>query len=157
MCRFVDLSRPLTYGKVRLKPHLMLVHLTVCWYRARGSQLETAVAYQQIPEWPEFDIDNARWEIPAKRMKRDTPHIVPLSRQAVEVVKALKLITGSGKLVFPGDVDKKKSMSNNTILKALERMGYKGVMTGHGFRGLASTVLHEQGLKRSILKCSLPT
>lgn len=98
-------------------------------------------------EWKEFDIENARWDIPAERMKMDAPHIVPLSRQAVEVVKALKLITGSNSLVFPGDIDKKRPMSNNTILKALERMGYKGVMTGHGFRGLASTVLHEQGFE----------
>ena len=106
-------------------------------------------------EWTEFDLDNARWDIPAKRMKMDTPHIVPLSRQAVEIVKALKLITGSGKLVFPGDLDKKKPMSNNTILKALERMGYKGVMTGHGFRGLASTVLHEQGFEEEHIEVQL--
>ncbi len=106
-------------------------------------------------EWPEFDIDNARWDIPAERMKMDTPHIVPLSRQAVEMVKALKLITGSGKLGFPGDIDKKKPMSNNTILKALERMGYKGVMTGHGFRGLANTILHEQDFDEEYLEMQL--
>jgi integrase len=106
-------------------------------------------------EWPEFDIENARWDIPAERMKMDTPHIVPLSRQAVEVVKALKLITGSGNLVFPGDINKKKPMSNNTILKALERMGYKGVMTGHGFRGLASTILHEQDFGEEYIEMQL--
>jgi integrase len=106
-------------------------------------------------EWPEFDLDNARWDIPAERMKMDTAHIVPLSRQAVEVVKALKLIAGSGKLVFPGDLDKNKPMSNNTILKALERMGYKGVMTGHGFRGLASTILHEQDFDEEYIEMQL--
>jgi integrase len=94
-------------------------------------------------EWPEFDLDNARWDIPAERMKMDTPHIVPLSRQAVEVLRALKLLTGKGKFVFPGANDKNKPMSNNTILFALYRLGYKGRMTGHGFRGLASTILHE--------------
>ncbi len=94
-------------------------------------------------EWPEFDLDNSRWDIPAERMKMDTPHIVPLSRQAVEVLRALRLLTGNGRFVFPGATDKKRPMSNNTILFALYRLGYKGRMTGHGFRGLASTILHE--------------
>ncbi|WP_049961162.1 tyrosine-type recombinase/integrase [Pseudacidobacterium ailaaui] len=55
-------------------------------------------------EWQEFDLEHARWDIPAGRMKMDTPHIVPLSRQAVEVLRALKLLTGTGRLVFPGAV-----------------------------------------------------
>ena len=96
-------------------------------------------------EWREFDRDNARWDIPAERMKMDTPHIVPLSQQAVEVLRALRLLTGHGGLVFPGANDKNKPMSNNTILFALYRLGYKRRMTGHGFRGLASTILHENG------------
>lgn len=94
-------------------------------------------------EWQEFDLDSARWDIPAARMKMATPHIVPLSRQAVEVLRALKLLTGNGRFVFPGAHDKNRPMSNNTILFALYRLGYKGRMTGHGFRGLASTILHE--------------
>jgi integrase len=77
-------------------------------------------------------------------MKMRTPHIVPLSSQAVEVLELLRTISGKGELVFPGEQDSKKPMSNMTILKALERMGYKGRMTGHGFRGIASTILHEQ-------------
>ena len=86
--------------------------------------------------WTEFDLDEARWIIPSERMKMNTPHVVPLSRQATEVLKALKLLTGNGKLVFPGANDKKKPMSNNTILYALYRLGYRDRMTGHGFRGL---------------------
>jgi integrase len=93
--------------------------------------------------WSEFDLDRARWDIPAERMKMKTPHIIPLSRQAVEVLRALKLLTGNDKLVFPGAMDKKKPMSNNTLLYALYRIGYQGRMTGHGFRGLASTILNE--------------
>jgi integrase len=93
--------------------------------------------------WTEFDLDRARWDIPAERMKMKTPHIIPLSRQAVEVLRALKLLTGNGKLVLPGAMDKKKPMSNNTLLYALYRLGYQGRMTGHGFRGLASTILNE--------------
>jgi integrase len=76
-------------------------------------------------------------------MKMDTPHIVPLSQQSVAVLRALSLLTGNRRLVFPGAHDKEKPMSNNTILFALYRLGYKGRMTGHGFRGLASTILHE--------------
>lgn len=82
-------------------------------------------------EWPEFDLDNARWDIPAERMKMDTSHIVPLSRQALEVLRALRLLTGHGWLVCPGANDPKKAMSNNTILFTLYRLGYKGRMTGH--------------------------
>lgn len=95
--------------------------------------------------WDEFDLENARWDIPAERMKMKSPHIVLLSRQAVTLLQMLHTLTGHRDLLFPGERDFKKPMSNNTILKALERMGYKGRMTGHGFRGIASTILHEQG------------
>lgn len=95
--------------------------------------------------WAEFDLEAARWDIPAERMKMRTPHIVPLSKQALDVLDTLQTLTGKSAWLFPGDRSSKKPMSNNTILKALERMGYKGRMTGHGFRGLASTILHEQG------------
>ncbi len=95
--------------------------------------------------WSEFDMKEARWDIPAERMKMKTPHIVPLSVQARKVLERLKEISYDRDLVFPGDVNPDKPMSNNTILFALYRMGYRGRMTGHGFRGVASTLLHEQG------------
>jgi integrase len=96
-------------------------------------------------KWSEFNLKAARWDIPAERMKMRTPHIVPLTKQALEVLVMLRELPGNSEWVFPGDRNNRKSMSNNTILKGLERMGYKGRMTGHGFRGLASTILHEQG------------
>jgi integrase len=96
-------------------------------------------------KWTEFDLENARWDIPAERMKMRTPHIVPLATQASEVLEMLRELTGNGDWLFPGDFNAAQPMSNNTILAALKRMGYKGRMTGHGFRGLASTILHEQG------------
>jgi integrase len=105
--------------------------------------------------WSEFDLDEARWTIPAERMKMNTPHIVPLSRQAVEVLRALKLLTGNGRFVFPGALDKKKPMSNNTILYALYRLGYRNRMTGHGFRGLASTILNEKGFEEAHIELQL--
>lgn len=95
--------------------------------------------------WEEFDLDGARWDIPAERMKMKTPHIVPLSPQVVTLLRSLHTLTGHSALLFPGERDHEKPMSNNTILGALDRMGYKGRMTGHGFRGIASTLLHEQG------------
>jgi integrase len=95
--------------------------------------------------WHEFDTKAARWNIPAERMKMKTPHIVPLSKQAIEVLEKLRKISFDRELVFPGDVNPGKAMSNNTLLFALYRMGHRGRMTGHGFRGVASTILHEEG------------
>lgn len=105
--------------------------------------------------WSEFDLDEARWTIPAERMKMKTPHIVPLSRQAVEVLRALKQITGNGPFVFAGARDKKKPISNNTILYALYRLGYRDRMTGHGFRGLASTILNEHEFDEAHIELQL--
>jgi integrase len=105
--------------------------------------------------WKEFDFEAGRWAIPAARMKMKTPHIVPLSTQTVEVLELLRTISGNRELVFPGEQDATKPMSNMTILKALERMGYKGRMTGHGFRGLASTILHEQGYNHDHIELQL--
>jgi integrase len=104
--------------------------------------------------WSEFDLDGARWDIPAERMKMRTPHIVPLSRQVVEILRLLYDLTGQNELVFPGRKPN-QPMSNMTILKGLERMGYKGKHTGHGFRGLASTLLHEQGYNHDHIELQL--
>lgn len=95
--------------------------------------------------WSEFDLKAERWNIPAERMKMETLHIVPLSRQAKAVLEELRTVSGKGELVFPGDLNPNGPMSNYTILHALYRMGYRSRMTGHGFRGVASTILHEQG------------
>jgi integrase len=106
-------------------------------------------------KWAEFDLENARWDIPAERMKMKTPHIVPLSEQAVEVLRVLQTVTGHSALLFPGERDHEKPMSNNTILAALKRMGYAGRMTGHGFRGIASTMLHEMGYRNEHIELQL--
>lgn len=105
--------------------------------------------------WCEFDLEARRWDIPAERMKMRLPHIVPLSTQAVELLEVLREVTGHGELLFPGERDHAKPMSNNTILGALERMGYKYRMTGHGYRGLASTILHEQGVDHAHIELQL--
>ena len=105
--------------------------------------------------WDEFNLEEKRWDIPAERMKMRAPHIVPLSIQVVEILGLLHELTGKGELLFPGDRNPKKPMSNNTILKALERMGYKHRMTGHGFRGIASTILHKQGFEHAHIELQL--
>lgn len=105
--------------------------------------------------WGEFDLDGARWDIPAARMKMDTPHIVPLSTQAVEILRRLKVISYGGEFVLPGRDGHKKPMSRATMLMALRSMGYAGVMTGHGFRGVASTILHEQDYPHDCIELQL--
>lgn len=105
--------------------------------------------------WDELDLENARWDIPAERMKMNTSHIVPLSRQAVEIFKRLKAITYGGNFVFPGRAGHTKPMSRATMLVALGSMGFGGKMTGHGFRGLASTILHEQGYNHEHIELQL--
>lgn len=95
-------------------------------------------------EWAEIDLDNAEWTIPAERMKMRQPHLVPLSRQAAEILRELHAVTGRGQYVFPGARTNGRPMSDNAVLAALRRMGIpKEEMTGHGFRAMARTVLDE--------------
>ena len=95
--------------------------------------------------WSEFDLENARWVIPSERMKMGSTHIVPLSTQVVQIVERLRQITYGGEYLFPGRAGHKTTMSRAAILMALKSMGYRNTMTSHGFRGVASTILHEQG------------
>lgn len=108
--------------------------------------------------WDEFeglDSNEPLWRIPASRMKMKTPHLVPLSQQAVEIVTCLHEIRVNSDFLFPGERSLKTSMSNNTILYALYRLGYRGRMTGHGFRGVASTILHELGWRHDLIELQL--
>jgi integrase len=92
--------------------------------------------------WTEFDLKKGIWVIPAERMKGKKEHLVPLSRQAVAILEQLKTMAGVSDYVLPGR-NPLKPISNNTLLFALYRLGYKGKMTGHGFRAVASTYLYE--------------
>lgn len=105
-------------------------------------------------EWVEFDLDNALWIIPAGRMKMKTEHVVPLSRQALAILAEVREISGGSLYVFPGR-NRDKPISNNTMLFALYRMGYKGKMTGHGFRAVASTILNETGFNSDVIERQL--
>lgn len=96
-------------------------------------------------EWSEIDEAKAEWRIPAAKMKMRSEHIVPLSTQALAVIKQLSELNGNWPLLFPSRSNAKKPISENTVLYALYRLGYHSRMTGHGFRGLASTILNENG------------
>jgi integrase len=106
-------------------------------------------------KWPEFDLERAEWRIPAERMKMREEHIVPLSRQAVTVLEEIRALTGTREHVFPNEHHPMKPMSENTILFALYRMGYRGRATGHGFRATASTILHEMGYRSDVIERQL--
>ena len=108
--------------------------------------------------WSEFDLNSAEWRIPAERMKMGEQHIVPLSRQAVAILRELRELTGGGfgDLVFPSLLSLARPMSNNTVNTALRRLGYtKEQMTGHGFRSMASTLLNEQGFPPDVIELQL--
>jgi integrase len=95
-------------------------------------------------EWSEINFENAEWNIPASKMKMKEAHLVPLARQAIEVLKKLHTLTGSGRYVFPSERTPQRPMSENAILVALRIMGYpKEEMSGHGFRAMARTILDE--------------
>jgi len=114
--------------------------------------------------WDEIDLDKAEWRIPAHRMKMRELHIVPLSAQAKALLEELVPLTGRGvpakpdvpRYIFPGGRSRERPMSNNAVLSALRRMGYaKDEMSGHGFRSMASTLLHEQGWNHQAIERQL--
>ena len=109
----------------------------------------------RFAEWSQFDLDAAMWRIPAEIMKMREAHIVPLSRQAIAVLKELQPLTGAGRLVFQSSISRERPISENTVIYALGRMGYKGRMTGHGFRSVASTMLNEQGFRADLIERQL--
>lgn len=94
--------------------------------------------------WEEINVEDARWIIPASRMKMKKAHIVPLSKQALAILEEVKMHTGRHEWIFASPTRPRNHMSNNAILKGLERMGYRGRMTGHGFRSLAMTTILEK-------------
>lgn len=105
-------------------------------------------------QWSEFDFDNKLWVIPAGRMKMKTEHIVPLTPTVLDILEKLKPLNSYAKNLFVGR-NPEKPISNNTLLFALYRLGYKDKMTGHGFRAVASTILNETGFKPDVIERQL--
>jgi len=107
-------------------------------------------------EWAEIDLDGAEWRIAAHRMKMRQMHIVPLSRQAVALLREIQPRTGRGRYVFPSPRTAQRPLSDNAITAALRRMGYSGAqMSWHGFRAMASTLLNEQGYSPDVIELQL--
>ena len=110
----------------------------------------------RLAQWPEFDLKNAEWRIPAARMKMREQHIVPLSTQAVALLRDLWPLTESGKYVFPSVLSSDRAISDNTLNAALRRLGFTGdEMVSHGFRSMASTCLNEQGWHPDLIELQL--
>jgi integrase len=107
-------------------------------------------------EWVEFDLGNKVWHIPEERMKVRRPHDVPLSRQAIDVLLNVKIISGAGRLVFPSIRSADKILSENALNSALRRMGFtKDEATAHGFRSSASTILNQAGYRSEVIEMQL--
>ena len=122
-------GHPTTQWALRLAPHVFV----------RPGELRMA-------EWSEIDLEAAVWRIPGSRMKMNREHVVPLSTQAVEILKEAQALTGNRRYVFPSIRTFLRPMSENTLNAALRRMGYgNDDMTSHGFRSTASTLLNESG------------
>ena len=166
-----------------LKPHKAQHHAAVTEPKAVGALLRAIEGFQGSPvtktalclaplvfvrpgelrraEWPEFDLEGGVWRIPAERMKMRDAHIVPLSRQAIAILRELEPLTNASDLrtsryVFPSVRTRARPMSENTITAALRRLGYTSdEMTGHGFRSTASTLLNEQGWNRDAIERQL--
>ncbi len=106
-------------------------------------------------EWPEFDLDRGEWRIPGERMKMREPHIVPLSRQAVALLRELHKLTGGQRWLFPNLRRPKEHMTMTTLNAALARMGYRNKFSAHGFRATASTQLNEMEYRPDVIERQL--
>jgi len=140
-----DFLGTLLRNEARLYPQTM---------NAMRLMLLTFVRTSELIEskWGEFNFDTKEWTIPAERMKMRRPHIVPLVRQTIEILREQQKLTGKWDWVFSNVAYPKKHMSNGTLLGALKRLGYTGRMTGHGFRALAmSTIKEKLGYRHEVV------
>lgn len=132
-----ELLKAIQMNKARLYQQTINGMLLLLLTFVRTSELVEA-------KWSEMDLEKREWIIPAARMKMKRDHVVPLSKQSVYILKQQKALRGKNEFVFPGISKPRQPMGKTTILKGLERVGYKGKMTGHGFRALAMTTLKEK-------------
>lgn len=120
---------------------------TILWTACRTGEVRAAT-------WVEFDLDAARWTIPAERMKKRRPHVVPLPTQAVRTLRQLAE-SARGEYVFPSQGRPDAVPSENIVLQALAKMGYRGRLTGHGLRAAVATGLEEMGYSTEVIKAQL--
>ncbi|MBN8672170.1 MAG: integrase arm-type DNA-binding domain-containing protein [Chitinophagales bacterium] len=137
--KILEENRPRLFRQTVLATKLLLLTFV------RTSELINAT-------WNEFDLENNMWTIPAQRMKMRQPHQVPLSRQTLSILNELRSLYPKADYILPSVFNWQKPISNNTVLKGLERLGYKGKMTGHGFRALAlSTIKQKLGYRHEVV------
>ncbi len=105
--------------------------------------------------WDEFDLDAATWIVPAERMKKRQQHTVPLSSQAVDLLKTLQSLTGKSEYLFPNRSNLSRPVSMGVLWKMVARMGYKGRFAPHGIRATGSTILNEQGFRPDVIERQL--
>ena len=120
---------PSTIGALRISPHLF----------QRPGEIRAM-------KWEDLNLNAARWTIPAAQMKMRKPHEVPLSRQAIKIINSMVVVAGTSNFVFPAYHNPRIPISENAINQALRRLGYGGIMTAHGFRSTASSLLNESGM-----------
>ena len=141
LLRAIDdyVGQPTTVAALKLAPYLFV----------RPGEL-------RMMEHSELNLDAAEWRIPGGRMKMGEPHIVPLSSQAVAILRNVQLLGVNSRYVFPSLLSRDRPMSENTVNNALRRLGYSNQeMTGHGFRSMASTLLNEQGWHPDLIELQL--
>jgi len=105
--------------------------------------------------WVEIDQDNRLWIIPAERMKKRREHVIPLTKEALALLEQIRAISGRGEFLFPSDIHPQRCANSSTANVALKRMGFKGRLTAHGMRSIASTALNEQGFEADIVEVAL--
>jgi hypothetical protein len=123
--------------------------------RARQKMNPPAQPLWSVAQWDQIDWNAKLWRIPAEIMKMKEAHLVPLSRQAIELLQALAPLTSNADHIFPSLTDRHKPISENTMLYALVRLGYRGRMSVHGFRTSASTLLNEHGHHPDVIEAAL--
>lgn len=106
-------------------------------------------------KWSEINFDTAEWHIPAERMKMREKHIVPLSKQAIELLDQIRKLHNHPEFVFPSRINPSKSISENTLIFAIYRLGYHSKATAHGFRATASTILNEKNFRADVIEKQL--
>lgn len=130
--------RPITYYLMQWQLHTM----------TRPSEAAGA-------RWQEVDMELAVWVIPAERMKKRREHVVPLTAQTLNILQAVKALSGKSPFIFPSDIDPRTHTNPSTVNVALKRMGFQGRLTAHGMRSLASTTLNEEGFDADLIEAAL--
>lgn len=141
-----ELMKALSFAQIRIQTRCLIewqLHTMVRPSEAAGAM------------WDEIDTNKMLWIIPADRMKQKREHQVPLTPQTLSLLEFMKPISGNSKYIFPSERNKGQPTHSETANRALQRMGYKGILVSHGLRALASTTLNEQGFDHDVIEAAL--